>query len=96
VFAVIFAWTLVLAVSGEVHAQQSPNRSSLPLPLAIEPNEGQAPAAYKFLARQSGGASANAPPPSTPLTTPAGTYTVNFTVTNSQISRSVPLTLIVK
>ena len=40
-----------------------------------------------------GGGSAAAP---STLVTPAGTYTVNFVVSNAQFSRSIPLTLIVK
>lgn len=40
-----------------------------------------------------GGGSTGARPP---LVTPAGTYTVNFVVSNAQFSRSIPLTLIVK
>jgi hypothetical protein len=40
-----------------------------------------------------GGSTTGAPPT---LVTPAGTYTVNFVVSNAQFSRSIPLTLIVK
>jgi hypothetical protein len=40
--------------------------------------------------------SASGSPPPAVSTTPVGSYTVNFTVTNSQISRSIPLTLVVK
>jgi Abnormal spindle-like microcephaly-assoc'd, ASPM-SPD-2-Hydin/Beta-propeller repeat len=46
------------------------------------------------LAGCAGGGSSPAAP--APLVTPAGTYTVNFVVSNAQFSRSLPLTLIVK
>jgi hypothetical protein len=46
------------------------------------------------LAGCAGGGSSPAAP--APLVTPAGTYTVNFVVSNAEFSRSLPLTLIVK
>jgi hypothetical protein len=46
------------------------------------------------LAGCAGGGSSPAAP--APLVTPAGTYTVNFVVSNAQFSRSLPLALIVK
>jgi hypothetical protein len=46
-----------------------------------------------------GSASSSAPPPAQPTApsvTPSGTYTVNFVVSNPQVSRSVALTLVVR
>src|SRR5580693_9328389 len=52
-FVYIFLLTCALVLAGPrgADAQALPPRFS-PLPLAIEPNEGQAPETYKFLARQ--------------------------------------------
>jgi hypothetical protein len=52
--------------------------------------------AFMPLAGCTSSASSSSPSPPASFTTPPGNYTINFTVTNSLISRSIPLTLIVK